>query len=77
MEPDNKIFRQALIDRLASPEQLDSLMQVTDPLGWLALLGCAGLLVTANPVAGLISDAELHPPSDTKTGTECPDPNCE
>ena len=47
MEPDNKIFRQALIDRLASPEQLDSLMQVTDPLGWLALLGCAGLLVTA------------------------------
>jgi HlyD family secretion protein len=47
MEPDNKVFRQALIDRLASPEQLDSLMQVTNPQGWLALLGCAGLLVTA------------------------------
>jgi HlyD family secretion protein len=47
MAPDNKVFRQALIDRLASPEQLDSLMRVTDPLGWLALLGCAGLLATA------------------------------
>jgi HlyD family secretion protein len=46
MEGD-KVFRQALLDRLASPEQLDSLMQVTDPQGWLALLGCAGLLITA------------------------------
>jgi HlyD family secretion protein len=46
MEGD-KVFRQAVLDRLASPEQLDSLMQVTDPRGWLALLGCAGIIVTA------------------------------
>lgn len=43
----NKVFRQAVLDRLASPEQLDTLMQVTDAKGWLALAGCAVLLVTA------------------------------
>ena len=43
----NKIFRQAVIDRLASPEQLDSLMKVTNPQGWLALLACAVLVGTA------------------------------
>jgi HlyD family secretion protein len=43
----NKVFRQAVLDRLASPEQLHTLMQVTDAKGWLALLGCALLLATA------------------------------
>jgi len=43
----NKVFRQAVLDRLASPEQLDTLMRVTDAKGWLALAGCAVLLVTA------------------------------
>jgi HlyD family secretion protein len=43
----NKVFRQAVIDRLASPEQLHTLMQVTEAQGWLALLGCAALLATA------------------------------
>jgi HlyD family secretion protein len=38
------IFRKAAIDRAASPEQLDLLMQVTSPIGWLALLTMAGLL---------------------------------
>jgi HlyD family secretion protein len=45
--PDNKIFRQAALDRLASPEQLHTLMRVTDAKGWLALLGCAVILATA------------------------------
>ena len=45
--PDNKVFRQAVLDRLASPEQLHTLMQVTDPKGWLALLGCGVLIATA------------------------------
>jgi HlyD family secretion protein len=45
--PDNKIFRQAALDRLASPEQLHTLMRVTDAKGWLALMGCAVLLATA------------------------------
>jgi HlyD family secretion protein len=31
------LFRKAAIDKLASPEQLDVAMQVTSPLGWLAL----------------------------------------
>lgn len=32
-----KIFRQAALDRLSSPEQLDRLIRVSDPVGWLAL----------------------------------------
>ncbi len=43
----NKVFRQAVLDRLASPEQLNSLMQVTNAQGWLALTGCAVLLAVA------------------------------
>jgi HlyD family secretion protein len=45
--PDASIFRQAVLDRLASPEQLHTLMKVTDAKGWLALLGCGALLATA------------------------------
>jgi HlyD family secretion protein len=45
--PDASIFRQAVLDRLASPEQLHTLMKVTDARGWLALLGCGALLATA------------------------------
>ena len=47
MQQGNKVFRQAVLDRLASPEQLHTLMQVTDAKGWLALLGCGVLLATA------------------------------
>ena len=43
----NKIFRQAALDQLSSPEQLHQLMRVTDAKGWLALVGCAVILVTA------------------------------
>jgi HlyD family secretion protein len=43
----SKVFRQAVLDRLASPEQLHTLMQVTDAKGWLALLGCFVLLASA------------------------------
>ncbi len=43
----NRIFRQAALDRLSSPEQLDQLMQVTTPKGRLALWACCGLLLTA------------------------------
>ena len=39
------LFRKAAIDKLASPEQLDALMKVTSPTGWLALLTVGGLLV--------------------------------
>jgi HlyD family secretion protein len=40
------VFRKVSLDRLASPEQLDQLMQVTTPKGWVALLALGGLLVT-------------------------------
>lgn len=39
------IFRKVALERLSSPEQLDQLMQVTNPQGWLALAGLAALLV--------------------------------
>jgi HlyD family secretion protein len=42
---DNALFRKAALDKLASPERLDVLMQVTSPMGWLAMLTIAGILV--------------------------------
>ena len=41
------IFRKVALERLSSPEQLDQLMQVTTPQGWLALSALGGLLLTA------------------------------
>ena len=38
------IFRKVALERLSSPEQLDQLMQVTSPKGWLALAGLGALL---------------------------------
>lgn len=49
----NKVFRQAVLDRLASPEQLHTLMQVTDAKSWLALLGC-GLILAAAVTWGVL-----------------------
>jgi HlyD family secretion protein len=42
-----QIFRQEALDRLSSPENLDTLIEVTSPKGWLALLTAAGVLVGA------------------------------
>ena len=42
-----EIFRKAALERLSSPEELDQLMQVTTPKGWLALLGLVSLIVVA------------------------------
>lgn len=41
---DDSLFRKAALDKLASPERLDVLMQVTSPKGWIALLTIAALL---------------------------------
>jgi hypothetical protein len=41
------IFRKAALDRLASPDQLDQLMQLTSPRAWIALLGLGLLLFVA------------------------------
>lgn len=41
------IFRKVALERLSSPEQLDQLIIITSPLGWLALLAVGGLLAAA------------------------------
>ncbi len=41
------IFRKVSLERLSSPEQLDQMVQVTDPRGWLALAGIGALLLAA------------------------------
>ncbi len=43
---ESKVFRQAVLDRLSSPEQLNLLMRVTDAKGWVALAACGLLLLT-------------------------------
>lgn len=47
MRDSGKLFRKVSLDRLSSPEQLDMLMQVTSPKGWVALLAICGLLFMA------------------------------
>ncbi len=43
----NNIFRKVSIERLSSPEQLDTLMKVTSTKGWLALISLGLLLASA------------------------------
>ncbi len=38
------IFRQAALDRMSSPEQIDRLVTITDARGWIALAVCGGLI---------------------------------
>lgn len=39
------LFRKNAVEKLSSPEQLDVMMQVTSPSGWIALCGLAVVLV--------------------------------
>ncbi len=48
----NNLFRKAALEKLSSPEQLDSLMRVTSPAGWLALT-VAGVLLALVVVWGI------------------------
>src|SRR5437660_10760920 len=41
------IFRKEALDQLASPEQVDHLMQLTDPRGWITLAALGLLLLAA------------------------------
>lgn len=47
MSKNNQIFRKVSLERLSSPEQLDMLMRVTSPKGWVALIALCGLVVMA------------------------------
>ncbi len=42
-----EIFRKVALERLSSPEQLDTLLVVTSPKGWVALIALFGLLCAA------------------------------
>lgn len=42
-----RIFRKVALERLSSPEQLDQLMRITTPAGWVTLLAVGGLLACA------------------------------
>jgi HlyD family secretion protein len=42
------LFRKSAMDRLSSPEQLDVMMQVTSPMGWIALAGVGVILLFAS-----------------------------
>jgi HlyD family secretion protein len=46
-EKDSTIFRKVALDRLASPEQLDQLLPVTDSQGWVALAALGTVLLAA------------------------------
>jgi multidrug efflux pump subunit AcrA (membrane-fusion protein) len=45
--PSKPLFRKTALEQLSSPDQLDQLLQVTHPSGWVMLSACALLLVTA------------------------------
>lgn len=53
MSQKKQIFRKVALERLSSPDQLDQLMQVTDPKGWLAL-GSLGILLGAAILWGFL-----------------------
>jgi HlyD family secretion protein len=46
-EKPRDIFRKVALDRLSSPDELDILMQVTSPKGWIALLTLCGAVLVA------------------------------
>ena len=50
-----QIFRKVAVEKSSSPERLDSLMQVTTPTGWLALVGLA-LVIAAAAVWGFLGE---------------------
>jgi len=52
------LFRKAAIDKVSSPEQLDLLMRVTSPAGWLALLTVTAMIAAVGvwSIAGSIAD---------------------
>ncbi len=43
----DQILRKAAVEKLSSPEQLDTLMRITSPMGWVALLAMGALIVAA------------------------------
>ncbi|HUM02331.1 MAG TPA: NHLP bacteriocin system secretion protein [Thermoanaerobaculia bacterium] len=46
-EPSKDLFRKSALDKLSSPEQLDVMLQVTSPMGWISLAGLGIVLAFA------------------------------
>ncbi len=47
MDLQKRLFRKAALDKMASPERLDEMMEVTSPAGWLALVALGVALAGA------------------------------
>jgi len=43
----NRLFRASALARIRSPEQLDTLLPITSPMSWVALLAVGGILASA------------------------------
>ncbi len=58
MQGNEQLLRKASIERLSSPEQLDMIMRVTSPKGWIALAAVA-ILIASGLVWSMIFDLSV------------------
>lgn len=58
MNPAQRLFRKAALEKVASPERLDEMMEVTAPLGWAALVAL-GLMVLAAILWGVFGSVSI------------------
>lgn len=61
MSNPNRLFRQAALDRLSSPDQLDRAIVITDPRGWI-VAATLGALLTALVVWGFAGSLPTNVP---------------
>lgn len=59
MRENDSVYRKTALDRLSSPDQLDLLMQIISPRGWLTLVGI-GLLMVAGLVWSLVGTVPIE-----------------
>ncbi|HPA95541.1 MAG: NHLP bacteriocin system secretion protein [Acidobacteria bacterium] len=58
MQGPEQLLRKASLERLSSPEQLDMIMRVTSPLGWVALVAI-GVLIVAGIFWSILFDLSV------------------
>jgi HlyD family secretion protein len=58
VQGNEQLLRKASIEKLSSPEQLDMIMRVTSPKGWIALLA-VGTLVAAGVIWSMVFDLSV------------------
>jgi len=59
MEPRKDLFTKAALEKLSSPEQLDVLMQVTKPMGWIGL-ATTGFLLAMGVAWGIFGSIPIR-----------------